>query len=280
MSSPEMKAAQAEIDAVNKELTDAEMAYNAAVANENDNPLYGSATLQGKLDKLSRKHDMDKTALNSKLVTAQNKQSMLKADAQTKLNIATQQYNIDNQNYKDNLTKFQTLINMGALSNMSGEEIGQVAVATGLSTGMIQSIIQKQKQDAVKPQVITNTDDNGNVTISVIDTNTGDLIANRSLGKVGKADGSGGQSATAKKQKLNQDVVGFFTGAGKQWPSGKVDPVYYSQAKEYWVSQGGDSSDFDKQFAPLYAEPSIYDQYGISKELVKPDAFKKEADTL
>ena len=74
---------------------------------------------------------------NDEINTLQYQISEKKADAQVKINIATQQYNIDSQEYQQNLTKLNMLITSGALMNASGSDISQIAVATGMSTEMV-----------------------------------------------------------------------------------------------------------------------------------------------
>src|SRR3990167_3411281 len=106
------------------------------------------------------------------------------ADAEIKVNLAMKQYDISNEAYKNQLSVFNSLLSAGGLTNATGEDIASYAVATGIPTSLIQGIADKQKQEAIKPQVFDNTDDNGNVTLSIVDVNTGNIINTTSLGKV------------------------------------------------------------------------------------------------
>lgn len=167
-----------------------------AAADVNDNPYYSEATRTGKIAKVNEAADTEITNLESEL-------SQKKADAQVALNIATAQYNINSQNYQQNLSKLNLLISSGALLNASGNDIATIAKATGLSTTMVSSMRDKMKSDLIKPYVYTDTDDGGNVTIKIIDQNTGNVISSNSLGKIGKS-----------STKSNFDISSFWAGLG------------------------------------------------------------------
>ena len=91
-----------------------------------------------------------------------------------KINIATQQYDIESKAYQQNLDKLNTLISSGAIVGASSKDISQIALATGMSTDMVRSIIDNTKKNQRQTQVVTATDDNGNVTVAVIDSQTGE----------------------------------------------------------------------------------------------------------
>lgn len=173
MNDPALVSLQSEIDTKKVALT-------TAMSNINDNPWYSEATRVGKLSKLQ-------TQANSEMAVLTDQLAQKKADVQVKLNIATQQYNIDSSQYQNNLSKLNMLISSGGLTNASGSDLAQIALATGISTSMLNSMQEKIKQEAIKPQVLTNTDDVGNVTVSIIDTGTGKVISQNSLGQLGKA---------------------------------------------------------------------------------------------
>lgn len=183
-----------EIDAANKAVSDAQVeidkataARDAELAIINDNPLYSAARMIGKQDKLDKKYSNDINRLQNAKALAQDALAKQKADAEIKVNIATKQYDIDNQAYKDSLSLFNNLLSAGGLLNASGTEIASYATQLGIPTSMISSIIQKQKSDEIKPSVTTATDDSGNVTVTAIDSKTGDVLYKTSLGKIDKA---------------------------------------------------------------------------------------------
>jgi len=163
-----------EIADIEKQITDKQSALTQAMANINDNPYYSEATRTGQLAKLQDR-------ANTEIQTLQNQLTMKKADLQTQLNIATQQYNIQSQEYQNNLNRLNLLISTGAIAGASAEDIAQISEATGMGTSMVQSIISKVNEGNRNLQ--TSTDNAGNVTI--FDANTG-AIVNRISG-IGKA---------------------------------------------------------------------------------------------
>lgn len=177
-NTPEIKAAQAEYDAKTK-------ARDAALANEADNPFYAQGTLTGKQAKIN-------DAAGNDLTRLQNQLSQLKSDAAIKVNIATKQYDINNQAYKDNLSMFNSLISSGGLTNATTADLANYATSTGIPVSMLQGILDKQKAEAIKgnaltTDIITQTDDKGNVTVAVINSKTGTVIAKNNLGQIGKS---------------------------------------------------------------------------------------------
>ena len=156
----------------------------------NENPFYAEATRVGQVRRLQEQAQRDIENYTNEANTIQNSISKKKADVETKLNLALKQYDITRQSVADSVNQFNSLLQLGALNNASGNDIASIARATGLTTGMIESAISKSKQSEIKPQVIQSTDAAGNVTVSIIDGQTGDLINQRSLGKI--ASGSSG----------------------------------------------------------------------------------------
>ena len=188
-----------EIQDLEAELLAKKQARDEAAADINDNPFYSEATRVGKMAKLDEKANDEISTLESSLASR-------KADAQVKVNIATQQYNIESDMYQQNLQKLNLLISSGALMNASGDDIAQIALATGMSTDMVQGIQAQMQQDQVNPTVMTNTDNAGNVTVSVIDANTGAIISQNSLGSVGKASTTGSNNDSKEEAAFNSAV--------------------------------------------------------------------------
>ena len=141
-----------------KQLAEKQSARDAALADINDNPFYTEATRVGKAAKVTQASQNDLNTLQDQIDSA-------KADAQVRLSIANQQFNIDDKAYQNNLQKLNMLISSGAINNASSSEVAQIARATGLTTSMIKAIQQKATVSGMKPTVNTSTDDNGNVTI-------------------------------------------------------------------------------------------------------------------
>ena len=245
-----------EIADIEKQITDKQNALTQAMANINDNPYYSEATRTGQLAKLQDR-------ANTEIQTLQNQLTMKKADLQTQLNIATQQYNIQSQEYQNNLNRLNLLISTGAIAGASAEDIAQISEATGMGTSMVQSIISKVNEGNRNLQ--TSTDNAGNVTI--FDANTG-AIVNRISG-IGKASTSGGADSMTESER-QRDLVSRASSALSEMTGtdGYVAEETYKAVKRAFINQGGGTSeDFDNLFygyANLEIEP---ERYGISAKV-------------
>lgn len=180
MGSQEIKALE---DTVNKK----KQALATAQAGINDNPWYSEATRIGKSQKLSMQAQQELANLNDEL-------AQKKADAQAKINIALKQYDINNQEYQNNLQKLNMLVSSGAINNASGSDLAQIALKTGLTTAMLKGIQAKASANQVKPLIKDYTDNNGNVSLVVIDPMTGQVISKQGIGTVAGAKTSGGSA--------------------------------------------------------------------------------------
>jgi hypothetical protein len=186
-----------DITELEKKIEERQKAQTRASGDINDNPFYAEATRTGKLAKMEDQSQRDITTLQSQLALKQ-------ADAQVKLGVATQQYQFDRQDYQDKLAQFNTLVDTGAIANLSPTDIAGLSTTLGMSPSMIQALkTTKTKSGASRnPQAFTATDDQGNVTISIIDLNSGALIGSQKLSGAGK----GSSSAT------NFNVDQYFQG--------------------------------------------------------------------
>jgi hypothetical protein len=169
------------IKAKQDQLAQMEKDFVTAKGNNNDNPFLNEASRVGRQAKLEQLH-VERTA------NLQNEIATSKADIQSKLDIASKQFDINSQQSQQAFSQLNQLISAGALQNASGEDIASITRATGVPSSMLYSIINKQKQDsAVKPTLVNSTKDNGEVIISAIDPATGKVINQTSLGVVDKA---------------------------------------------------------------------------------------------
>ena len=185
------------ITGIQDELSGKTKAYNEAVAKIKDNPYLSEATMTGRLSKLSDKFNADTQAIRSDI-------AMKKADIETKLNLQTQQFNINSQQATQALNQFNSLLASGALDNASGEDIANITRATGISSSMIQSAIKARQKTEVDSQLITSTADSGEVTATLINKQTGEIINQTSLGNVGNQ--QGGTSVSEKKDADKQET--------------------------------------------------------------------------
>lgn len=210
-NTPEINEANLKVSAVDAKILERQKARDEQVGIINDNPFYSEATRVGKINQLNEKYNADVTTLQNEKALAADVVAKKKADAEIKVNLALKQYDINNQAYKDQLNLFNSLLSSGGLTNATGTDIANYALATGIPTSMIEGILDKQKQEAIKTQLITSTDDNGNVTITAVDANTGSIINKTSLGNVGSGSGGGGGGLGGKNlQSLKKDVAGWM----------------------------------------------------------------------
>lgn len=175
-------------------------AYNKAQSTINDNPYLSEASRTGELQKLSIDH-------NNAITTKQNALAMKKADIETELNLRTKQFDIESQAAQQGLQQLNSLLSMGALDNANGADIANLTKTTGVSSSLIQSAISASKQSKIKSQVLTHTADSGEVTVSVINPDTGEIIKQTSLGKVGNAQNGSAKTTESDKKSYYQNAL-------------------------------------------------------------------------
>lgn len=257
-----------EIKKLRTELDTKKQQYNQAMTSINNNPWAGEATRVGKLKKLGDTAGAELSRIEGVL-------NQRMADAQIKTNIATQQYNINNQQYQNELSKLNMLMSSGGLLDVGGSELAQIAMATGIPTSALKGIQNKIKADSVKSQAITNTDDNGNVTVSIIDMNTGKIISQNSLGKIagssGKAVNPFDKGQAGYIEAVNEMTNHLRSVAGAD---GRVSPNDYATLRNQWASSAVlDPKDFDETFKgfinPVHAQDYLV---GYSNPNVDPFA--------
>jgi hypothetical protein len=177
-----------------------EKAYIEQKGKTNDNPFLSEATRVGRIAKIDKLY-------NENVQSIKNDIAVKKADIETKLNLETKQFDINSQAARDALSKFNTLLGMGALDTASGADIANLVRSTGLSSAAIQSAITANKAKNVKTQVIQSTADDGTVTASVINAETGEIIKSTSLGRIGNAqNGEKEKSASQGEQKTSAEL--------------------------------------------------------------------------
>lgn len=184
------------LKALEEELAQKEKARDAEVAKINDNPYYAEARRVGKIDKLEQKAGAEINTLAGRIAEK-------KADAQVKVNIATQQYNIDSAEYQRNLNQLNLLISSGAILGASSSDIAQIALASGMSTDMVKGIIDSTR--SAQQQLQLATDDSGNVTI--FDARTGEIV--NTIPGIGgsKSSSSGGSAQELARQKAFESSI-------------------------------------------------------------------------
>lgn len=200
---PQVTAAQAEADTIQKEIDTRTAALNTALAKINDNPYYSEATRVGRAAKLQEAYNNDVKAISGRLAIAQNKvvnaQNQIekaKADAQVRVNIASNQYNIQNQQYQQQLQQVNQYLSAGMFNNASGADIAQIATTTGMSTSMVQSIIDASKKSQEVKPTLSTIDDGTNQYVVAFDAN-GNVI-NKQVISSSKPSSTGSTAGSAK----------------------------------------------------------------------------------
>ncbi len=250
-------------------ITAAEKSFNDAKSKINDNPFLSEATRVGRIQKLTTDYNNSTAALQKDL-------AMTQADIQTKIDLQTKQFDINSQQSKAALDQFNTLLSMGALNGASGDDIAAITRATGISSGAIQAAIKSSQKKDVKTQVITSTDDNGVVTASVINAETGEVIAKNNLGAIGNASKSAAGAGTPKVGVLLPQMQSAFlqskdaNGNPAVNAYGDVDPQTWKALMSQWIGAGGTANDFVQNFSS-YTDINRSDfesAYGFKKSLI------------
>lgn len=229
-----------------EELSARDREYTEARGKNNDNPFLSEATRVGREAKLEKLYG-ERTA------NLRNEIAMKKADVETKLNLAMKQFDINSTASKQALDQFNTLLSIGALSGASGEDIANITRATGISSSMIQSAIKASQAKDRETQMITSTNDAGVVTATLIDTQTGEIVQQQSLGKIGNAQQGSKPTDYERKAQLNSQFISALESSKNSY--GHVSPQDWQGALSSWVSRGGDATDFIANFQQ-YADPN------------------------
>jgi len=261
MQSPEIQAKKEQLSQYDKE-------YAEAKAKINDNPFLSEATRVGRVAKLDELYRDRTNAIRGEVAQAQ-------ADAETQINLALKQFDINSEQVKQAQDQLNFLLQSGALANASGEDIANLTRATGISSNLILGAIQASQQANVKPEIITSTDNAGNVTITAIDALTGQIISQQSAGAIGGAKTTGGTSTIkpGSSEYLSQgkgEVSQYLYSATNDY--GHVSPTDWNKALQAWMSNSlGTRNEFIENFKnltdPNRGDFSEQSGYGFSKYL-------------
>lgn len=167
--------AEAGIEKLEAKYSEKEREFIEAKAKINDNPFLSEATRVGRIAKLE-------TLFAERTANLQRDILTKKADVETQLNLQTQQFNIESTAAQQALSRLNTLLNMEALDNASGETIASLTRSTGISSDMIYSAIQENKKKKISTSLVT-VDDGTNISGVLVNTNTGEIIKSTVLGK-------------------------------------------------------------------------------------------------
>lgn len=156
-----------------KSLYEKSQGFTKAQSTINDNPFLAEASRVGRISKLT-------TDYNSAVKNDQDALVMKKQDIATQLDIATKQFDINSQAAKQALDQFNVLLSSGALAGATGNDIAAITKATGISSSMISSAINTQRERDVQTSVST-VDDGQNIYSVVINSKTGQIISKQPI---------------------------------------------------------------------------------------------------
>jgi hypothetical protein len=230
---------QSGINEIDADLATKEREFTEAKAKINDNPFLSEATRVGRVAKME-------TQFAERTANLRNEAATKRADIETQMNIQTAQFDIESQQAQQAIEQFNSLLSMGALDNATGEAIANITRATGIDSSLIQSAIDASKKQEVDTSAITSTDDNGVTTVSIINSKTGELINQTSLGGVSKVTKSSGGGSTSPAKNTQQT---FLSDASTSQPIN--------------TDQGhvGIFPQLVAQYAPFMTLKAIYDLY-------------------
>ena len=197
---------QSEYDTIQAEINARAEALAQKEGEINENPYYAEATRTGRIAKLQEQAQKDINNLINKQKTVLDKINMARADIETQLGLATKQFDINSQASQQALSQFNTLLSTGALNNASADDLIAFSAQTGIPPSFLQSAVQSSQAKDRQTQLVTSTDDFGNVTLTLVDTQTGEVINSKGLGAVGNntsGSGGGGTTTPAKQVQAN-----------------------------------------------------------------------------
>ena len=198
---------EAGITALQDEYLEKERIFIETKAKINDNPFLSEATRVGRERKTIE-------LFNERTANLQNKIAMKKADVETMMNLHIKQLDMNSEATQRNIDNLNNFIQMGAFDNASGETIAEWTRKTGVSSDLILSAVNAKKENDIDTQIIQSEADSGEVTVTVIDSKTGDVISQKSLGMIGNAQGTGDSTkidVQEVRNSIRSDVVGGDT---------------------------------------------------------------------
>ncbi len=236
---------QSGVSALEAELAEKERIFTEAKGDVTDNPYLSESSRAGREASLIKLHGERTKNLRDEI-------AVKKADTETKLNLALKQLDINSQATQQAWDQFNSLLNAGALDNASGEDVAGLVRATGIPSSMIYSAIsvsRKSKEEKANTQVIQSTADSGEVTVSVINSDTGEIISQQSLGMIGNKQTGGKTSQAEQVQLIKDDLINEIRGGTNiettfQYGGASLDPNdilrLYNLYSPYGVAQSSD----------------------------------------
>lgn len=240
---------QSEIKDLQDKLSKLEQDYNAQISKINDNPFLSEANRVGRVRKLTEDFQREAQRIRGEIATK-------KTDIETQFNIQLKQFDINSEQARQAREQLNFLLQSGLLSGASDEDIANITKMTGISSSMLKSAIQKQKEENRKT-VVKEWDDGTNKGFVVIDANTGEIIS-KQIVAASKPSSSGGLTATQSRNITGQARDIIRTIDEQYWTiSGKLQ----KRDKEDW---GGDKRLSAQEY--LKAVEDLMTKTGLDKQ--------------
>jgi len=239
------------IEDLQNKLSEQEKAYIEAKSVINDNPFLSEATRVGRIAKIESLYNERTANLRGEIATK-------KADIETQLNLELKQMDLRSEATQRAWQQFNTLLSVGALDYASDEAIANITRQTGIPSSMIKSAIHTRTKEDVETTVVQSEDDNGVVTISVINTKTGEVISQQNLGAIG--------TKTQVKEEVNEpeplkEIGSYLASNANSY--GHVSGDIYRTARNAFVGEGlGSGEEFDARYS-VFRDPYNLDQYQL-----------------
>ncbi len=197
------KAIQDQIDQIQKQQAD-QISYN------NENPFLSEGNRVGRQSKIATDAQNAQAPLINEQQAISGEINSATTDINNRLGLATQQYQINDQQHQEALSQFNTLLSSGLLSNLSGSDVATIAASTGLPTSIINEAVTQSQKANQNVQMIT---DPNSGTVTLLDANTGNIIKQTAI--PGWTGGSS-SSTTTKDQNLldTENAVAAYAKAG------------------------------------------------------------------
>ena len=225
---------------IEKELSTKSRTYTDAVARIKDNPYLSEATMSGRLKKIDEKFNADTKVIRDEI-------AMKKADIETQLNLKLKQFDINNTQTQQAISQFNSLLQSGALDSASGEDIGNITRATGISSSMIQAAIKANKAKNVQTSAI-NFDDGTNQGFAIINSKTGEIISKQIIA-ASKPSSTGGGGTPGSSQYLSTAISSMSQKITSKLNSyNHISPADWNTALAAWLAAGLSKDDFVKNF--------------------------------
>jgi hypothetical protein len=152
-----------------------------ALSLSNENPFLSEAGRIGRQAKIEEAYNAKAQVLSAQATLKQQEYQDAQNNLWQQMDLAEKQYQYDYSAYQDNLNQMNYLLEAGALNDADEASLEMMAATAGISTSMLRSMINAQKQKNYKPTLVQNVDDNGNVTLTLVDANTGNIINQQRL---------------------------------------------------------------------------------------------------